>query len=207
MSTQLTLHDCWKVSIAFAIMIATYPFAFECAIALVAVSDKLREALNRARMIWQPAVLLIIALSAISDEVSRLLIYNNLFALFSTEAFLASRLESTIERYALQLSFACVLLLAHLDAKVYQARPSRSEAVSRRALWMLFATPLVLMFKWNHFVAPLSFVPTTIGRAGFSMFETNPTTHLMIFILGAWTFLGGGLVAHSVRLIRAVVTR
>lgn len=198
----VSLRDLLLIGVLLAVAIVTFPFAFECCVVLIVMFPSLRDALARAQYLWTGLVIAALAVLAVSDEALRFILHHNVFALFSNQEFLASRLAQIIERVALLLSFSCLLLLGRMAALYRRAIPKLDISRVRTAIAYV-CLPGILLIKWNHFVLPISFLHTqSVGWAGFSVTDPNPTTLLMAPILAALSLGAGSILVFVVLAIK-----
>lgn len=194
--------DLVPAALLLAVATLTFPFAFECCAALIVAFHGVREALVRARLAWAVAVAAILAVLALSDDSLRFILHHNVFALFSSESFLASRQAQIIERVALLLSFSCLLLLGRMAARFQWLLP-KLELGRFRYTIVIAGGLLFLLIKWNHFVMPLSFFPQkTVSFFGFSVVDPDPTAPVVALMLGAITVVGGSALLALVGTIK-----
>lgn len=203
----VSLRDLFPIGVLLAVAIVTFPFAFECCAVLIVVFPRLRDALARAQHVWAAAVIAVLAMLVLSDEALRFVLHHNVFALFSSEDFLASRQAQIIERVALLLSFSCLLLLGRL-AVIYRSETPKLELGGVLRAAVIAGGLGLLVVNWNHFVAQVSFLPQgTVSWAGFSLTDPHPTAPLVALILGAFTLVGGLALIFLVLTIKAALTQ
>lgn len=206
-TSRATGRDFLLAAALLAVAILTFPFAFECGAILMIAFGRLRESLARVRYVWDAAVVAVMAIMLISPDVMSLVLHHNIFALFSSEKFLASRQASSIELAALLLSFCCLLLLSRLAA-LYRSQLPRPQLRRFRNIIAYLAAPFLLIIKWNHFVAPVAFLQhTTVGWAGFSVIDPDPKTLLMAPILAVVTWAAGSILILAIQALKNSWTR
>ena len=147
------------------------------------------------------------AVLAISDAASLFLLHHNVFAWLSRADFLDSRHANNIERLGLLLSFCWLLLLGKTAVDYRNGIPKIEIGPVHTAVVIAFGLGM-LVIKWNHFVAPISFFPQkTAVFFGYSVFDPEATAPVMAMVLGVITVAVGGALMLVVRVMKIALVK